>query len=71
MCSCPTSLSLVLNAFFTSHYVFRWRRAMTFYYMAYWPAIRTIEGAAQRVQEDTMRFASIVEDLGTQLRRPR
>ena len=27
-----------------------------------------IEGAAQRVQEDTMRFAGIVEDLGTTLR---
>jgi len=51
--------------FITSHYVFRWRKAMNFYYMSYWPQIRTYEGAAQRVQEDTMRFASIVEDLGT------
>ncbi len=51
--------------FATSHYVFRWRKAMNFYYMTYWPQIRTYEGAAQRVQEDTMRFASIVEDLGT------
>jgi peptide/bleomycin uptake transporter len=55
----------VLLAFFTSHYVFRWRKAMNFYYMASWPSIRQTEGAAQRVQEDTMRFASIVEDLGT------
>lgn len=61
----PNILALVLLAFFTSHYVFRWRKAMNSYYMAYWPAIRTTEGAAQRVQEDTMRFASIVEDLGT------
>ncbi|HUH77785.1 MAG TPA: SbmA/BacA-like family transporter, partial [Devosia sp.] len=61
----PTILVAVLLAFFTSHYVFRWRKAMNFYYMAYWPAIRQTEGAAQRVQEDTMRFASIVEDLGT------
>jgi len=51
--------------FVSSHYVFRWRKAMNFYYMSYWPAIRTYEGAAQRVQEDTQRFASIVEDLGT------
>jgi peptide/bleomycin uptake transporter len=51
--------------FITSHYVFRWRKAMNFYYMTYWPQIRTYEGAAQRVQEDTMRFAGIVEDLGT------
>lgn len=61
----PNILALVILAFFTSHYVFRWRKAMNSYYMAYWPSIRTTEGAAQRVQEDTMRFASIVEDLGT------
>jgi len=61
----PSVLVAVLLAFFTSHYVFRWRKAMNFYYMAYWPQIRQTEGAAQRVQEDTMRFASIVEDLGT------
>nr|WP_210316236.1 SbmA/BacA-like family transporter [Devosia oryzisoli] len=61
----PTILVSVMLAFFTSHYVFRWRKAMNFYYMSYWPAIRQTEGAAQRVQEDTMRFASIVEDLGT------
>jgi peptide/bleomycin uptake transporter len=29
--------------------------------------VRTIEGAAQRVQEDTMRFATIMEDLGTSI----
>lgn len=61
----PNILFLVLLAFFTSHYVFRWRKAMTSYYMQYWSQLRTVEGAAQRVQEDTMRFASIVEDLGT------
>ncbi|MBN9310762.1 MAG: putative transporter [Devosia sp.] len=61
----PNIIFLVLLAFFTSHYVFRWRKAMTSYYMAYWPSLRTVEGSAQRVQEDTMRFASIVEDLGT------
>lgn len=61
----PNILVLVLLAFFTSHYVFRWRKAMNSYYMSYWPAIRKVEGAAQRVQEDTMRFAQIVEGLGT------
>lgn len=61
----PTILVAVILAFVTSHYVFRWRKAMNFYYMKFWPAIRQTEGAAQRVQEDTMRFASIVEDLGT------
>jgi peptide/bleomycin uptake transporter len=61
----PNILVLVLLSFFTSHYVFRWRKAMNSYYMQHWPTIRTTEGAAQRVQEDTMRFATIVEDLGT------
>jgi peptide/bleomycin uptake transporter len=61
----PNIAVLVLLDFFTSHYVFRWRKAMNALYMHYWPTIRTVEGAAQRVQEDTMRFASIVENLGT------
>ena len=54
----------VLTRFFTSHFVFRWRTAMNDYYMARWPEVRGIEGASQRVQEDTMRFAGIVEGLG-------
>lgn len=61
----PRILVLVILSFVTSHYVFRWRKAMNSYYMRYWSSIRTTEGAAQRVQEDTMRFAQIVEDLGT------
>lgn len=61
----PNIVFLVFTAFFTSHYVFRWRKAMTAYYMEHWQALRTVEGSAQRVQEDTMRFSSIVEDLGT------
>lgn len=54
----------VLTRFFTSHFVFRWRTAMNDYYMSRWTEVRTIEGASQRVQEDTMRFATIVESLG-------
>ena len=57
----------VLTAFFVSHYVFRWRTAMNAYYMAHWPQLRLIEGAAQRVQEDTMRFSTTTEDLGGSL----
>ncbi len=57
----------VLNNFFVSHYVFRWRTAMNEYYMANWQQLRHIEGAAQRVQEDTMRFASTVESMGVSL----
>ena len=54
----------VLNSFFVSHYVFRWRTAMNNYYTSKWDQVRHIEGASQRIQEDTMRFASIVESLG-------
>ncbi|HDY86037.1 MAG TPA: peptide antibiotic transporter SbmA [Methylophaga sp.] len=54
----------VLNNFFVSHYVFRWRTAMNNYYTSKWSQVRQIEGASQRIQEDTMRFASIMESLG-------
>jgi peptide/bleomycin uptake transporter len=54
----------VLNLFFISHYIFRWRTAMNEFYMANWEKLRHIEGASQRVQEDTMRFSSTVEGLG-------
>jgi peptide/bleomycin uptake transporter len=54
----------VLTNFFVSHYIFRWRTAMNDFYVTHWPKVRTIEGAAQRIQEDTMRFSSTVEDLG-------
>ena len=54
----------VLTRFFVSHYIFRWRTAMNDFYVANWPRLRTIEGASQRVQEDTMRFATIMEGLG-------
>jgi peptide/bleomycin uptake transporter len=37
---------------------------MNDYYMSNWPKLRKIEGASQRVQEDTMRFASTVDGLG-------
>ena len=54
----------VFNLFFVSHYVFRWRTAMNNYYTAYWDRLRHIEGASQRIQEDTMRFARSTEELG-------
>ncbi|CAH0528912.1 putative transporter [Vibrio hippocampi] len=54
----------ILLEFFMRHYVFRWRTAMHHFYMQHWSKLRHIEGASQRVQEDTMRFANIVERLG-------
>ncbi|WP_375784780.1 peptide antibiotic transporter SbmA [Bradyrhizobium sp. Pha-3] len=57
----------VMTRFFVSHYIFRWRTAMNDFYVASWPRLRAIEGASQRVQEDTMRFASTTEGLGVNL----
>lgn len=57
----------VIARFFVSHYIFRWRTAMNDYYTERWKKVRSIEGASQRVQEDTMRFASIMEGLGVSL----
>ena len=57
----------VLTNFFVSHYIFRWRTAMNDRYVEMWGRVRHIEGAAQRVQEDTMRFAAIMESLGVRL----
>ncbi|TKT46266.1 peptide antibiotic transporter SbmA [Rhizobiaceae bacterium LC148] len=57
----------IITDFFVSHYVFRWRTAMNNYYMSMWEKVRHIEGASQRIQEDTMRFATILEGLGIML----
>lgn len=54
----------VMSVFFTKHWTFRWRHAMNDYYMSHWQELRHIEGASQRVQEDTKRFARLVEDIG-------
>ena len=55
------------HSFFVQHYIFRWRTAMNDHYTLRWDQIRTIEGASQRVQEDAMRFASIMQGLGVSL----
>ncbi|WP_277754495.1 SbmA/BacA-like family transporter, partial [Rosenbergiella collisarenosi] len=50
-----------------SHWVFRWRTAMNNFFMANWGQLRHVEGASQRVQEDTMRFADTLESWGVSL----
>ena len=57
----------VLVSYFTAHYLFRWRASMVEWYHAVYDQARTIEGAAQRVQEDTIKFSRIMEQLGTSL----
>ncbi|MDA7579073.1 putative transporter [Alphaproteobacteria bacterium] len=57
----------VIISFFTAHYLFRWRAAMVEWYHSVYDKARKIEGAAQRVQEDTIKFSRIMETLGTSL----
>ena len=57
----------VVISFFTAHYLFRWRTAMVEWYHSVYDKASKIEGAAQRVQEDTIKFSRIMESLGTSL----
>lgn len=58
-------LIAVSVSYFTAHFLFRWRAAMVEWYHSVYDKARTIEGAAQRVQEDTIKFTRIMEGLGT------
>ena len=55
----------VVVSFFTAHFLFRWRTAMVEWYHSVYDKARKIEGASQRVQEDTIKFTRIMESLGT------
>tara|TARA_Y200000002_G_C22604909_1_gene631143 strand:- start:202 stop:1197 length:996 start_codon:yes stop_codon:yes gene_type:complete len=57
----------VLIKFFAEHYMFRWRTSMTEWYHSVYNKACKIEGASQRVQEDTQKFAKLMESLGTSL----
>ncbi len=64
----PYVILATFTAYFTRLYAFRWREAITFDYMPIWTSGKVkVEGSAQRLQEDTMRFARIVESLGLQI----
>jgi len=55
-------------SYFTRLYTLQWREAITFDYIPRWRNVHEeIEGASQRIQEDTFRFARIVESLGLQV----
>lgn len=58
---------IVLNQFLIKHFVFRWRTTMSDYFISHWSEIRVTEGASQRIQEDTMRFASTAQSLASNL----
>ena len=64
----PYVIIYTITNYFTRLWAFRWREAMTFSYMPYWRAVdANVEGASQRIQEDAMNFAKIVESLGLQI----
>ena len=64
----PYVIIYTITNYFTRLYAFRWREAMTFSYMPYWKEIDAkVEGASQRIQEDCMNFARIVESIGLQI----
>ena len=64
----PYVIIYTITNYFTRLYAFRWREAMTFAYMPYWREIDAkVEGASQRIQEDCMNFAKIVESIGLQI----
>ena len=62
-------LVVIFSDYFTSHWTFRWRTAMADFYHDKWDDASSIEGASQRVQEDTLKFARITEGLGAELLR--
>ncbi len=57
----------VVTKYFVSHWIFRWRTSMVEFYHDKLRFARTIEGSSQRIQEDTIKFARIMEDLGVGL----
>jgi len=64
----PYVIIYTITNYFTRLWAFRWREAMTYSYMPYWKAAdATVEGSSQRIQEDAMNFAKIVESLGLQI----
>ena len=64
----PYVIIYTITNYFTRLWAFRWREAMTFSYMPYWKKVDAkVEGASQRIQEDCMNFAKIVESLGLQV----
>lgn len=60
-------LIAVFLAFFTKHWTLRWREALNNFYLSHWDKLRCVEGASQRIQEDTKRLAILIETLGSSL----
>ena len=65
MLAMPYVVIATITNWFTRVYGLRWREAITFDYLPRWRNVKEdIEGASQRIQEDTHHFAQIIENLG-------
>lgn len=54
-----------ITNWFTRMYGLAWREALTYNYLPKWKNVKQeIEGSSQRIQEDTYKFARLVESLG-------
>ena len=68
MLAMPYVIIATITNWFTRVYGLRWREAITFDYLPQWRNVTAdIEGASQRIQEDTKKFAEIIENLGLQI----
>lgn len=64
----PYVIVYTITQFFASHWMFRWRDAMTFAYMESWrKCVCDIEGSSQRIQEDIYRFSKLMENIGLKI----
>lgn len=61
----PYALVATISSYLSRLYGLRWREAITQDYIPRWRSVEhEIEGASQRIQEDTNRFARLIESLG-------
>lgn len=68
MLAMPYVIIATITNWFTRVYGLRWREAITFDYLPKWRNVtEDIEGASQRIQEDTKKFADIIENLGIKI----
>lgn len=66
----PLVILSTVTSYVTRLYGFRWRQAITEDYIPRWRNVtHEIEGASQRIQEDAMRFSSLIESLGLAIAR--
>ncbi|EEA06870.1 SbmA/BacA-like family protein [Cryptosporidium muris RN66] len=67
----PIALSLAvcysINSYVVNVFIFYWRQALSEYYLSSWPLVRGIEGASQRIQEDTKAWAKLCQATITDL----